>query len=227
MLLQVISYEDDNIDRFFKYYNIISWGVPSVIVVILVLRHVWFNVLCESTTLGEFGIVRISFFIPLAVSWIYNVFSFIKLSRKLFKEQTLHSSMTRFVSEAGTVYTSENDTPGIVRTHRLFLVAFAVCWIWGILLAFLEFFGVDNIGWLVNLNYISTPLPGLYNSIIYGMNDALRAKIAAVFNEYSCCRKINLAPEEDVNEALVTHKYDNEEFLQWRTDSHSNFASVQ
>lgn len=218
MLLRVINYEDETIDRYFKFYNLISWGVPFLIVLALVLRHVWFNALCDPTKMGEYSIVRILFFIPLMLAWLLNMYAFFKVSKKLYKERKLHRRHIRLAPETGGPVVEE--TPTLVNTQRLFLVAFAVCWIWAIVLAFFGFFNIQkNINWLITINYAFTPLPGLCNSIIFGLNDALKARISVLI---TCCHKI--APDE-VNESLLGARYNNEEFLLWRGNSVSDFEN--
>jgi len=137
MLLRVINYEDESLDRYFKFYNMVSWGVPFVIVLALVMRHVWFEALCD-ISLGEYSIVRILFFTPLMLAWLYNMYAFFKVSNKLYKERKLHLQVIKLSAETGGA--GSEDTPSLVNTQRLFLVAFAVCWIWGIILAFFGFF---------------------------------------------------------------------------------------
>lgn len=99
--------------------------------------------------------------------------AFIKLSSKLRVEQRLHLQPDTGSQE----YYSDSAprTPDIVRTLRLFLIAFAVCWvsknirfsdsdffdlreIWGIILSFLQFFKVADIKWMVSLNCIHTTI---------------------------------------------------------------------
>jgi len=218
MLLRVINYEDDTIDRYFKYYNLVSWGVPLAIVLAMVLRHVWFNAICDPKIAGEYFIVRILFFTPLMVAWLYNMYAFFKVSNKLYKERKLHLQVIKLAPETGG--SAGEETPTLVNTQRLFLVAFAVCWIWGILLAFFGFFNVKkDINWLITVNYAFMPLPGLCNSIIFGMNDALKARIFDLFNRYCCVRCHKMTVNDDVNEKLLGTRYNNEEFLLWRSDN--------
>jgi len=209
LLLQVIKYEQEDVERFFKFYNLLSWGAPSIIVLVLVLRHVWWNADCAAVpNLNEYLIVRILFFVPLLLSWIFNIYAFIVVSKILYKEQLLYQRAFKLIVEPV-------GTPAIVRTQRLFLVTFAVCWIWSILMTFLEFFNVDNIDFLVNLNYIFTPLPGLFNSFIYGMNDGVKTKLLEFFRTYHCCHTFK---HEAAKESLLAGGYDNEEFLHWRVE---------
>lgn len=225
MLLRVINYEDDTAERYLKFYHMIAWGVPTAIVIALVLRHVWFNAECDPTHFGEYSIVRILFFTPLMLAWLFNVYAFFKVSNKLYNERKLHLQAIKMSPETG----ASEETPSLVNTQRLFLFAFAICWIWGILLAFFGFFSVNHdIGWLITVNYAFTPLPGLCNSIIFGMNDALKSRIHDLMRTdclWGCCHK--MLAKDETNETLLGTRYNNEEFLQWRSDDLESNHSVQ
>lgn len=91
----MIAYEDDSIERYMKFYHLVSWGVAGAIVAVLVAsRHVWFDSLnsndnngggddddiCNDKHLSEYGLVRFLFFIPLVFSWLYSIFPYFHFS---------------------------------------------------------------------------------------------------------------------------------------------------
>eukprot|EP01111_Echinosteliopsis_oligospora_P012179 TRINITY_DN4148_c0_g1_i1.p1 TRINITY_DN4148_c0_g1~~TRINITY_DN4148_c0_g1_i1.p1 ORF type:complete len:229 (-),score=33.16 TRINITY_DN4148_c0_g1_i1:139-825(-) len=174
----------------------------------------------STVTNFEETLARIFFFVPLIIVFFYNIYVCIGVSSSFAaeKERLRHTKIYDMDRSSST-------TPSILYTHRIFLLAFAVCWIWGIILAIL-YFVKKPVPWIFDLNYIFTPLPGLFNACIYGFNDALRKKLSETF---SCCGCIYQENTTDDIEADVEPDttFDNEEFLQWRTTASSpNISSM-
>ena len=61
------------------------------------------------------------------------MYAFFKVSNKLYKERKLHLQVIKLVPETGG--TVGEETPSLVHTQRLFLVAFAVCWVFYLIIS--------------------------------------------------------------------------------------------
>eukprot|EP01113_Clastostelium_recurvatum_P009064 TRINITY_DN14323_c0_g1_i1.p1 TRINITY_DN14323_c0_g1~~TRINITY_DN14323_c0_g1_i1.p1 ORF type:complete len:335 (-),score=39.38 TRINITY_DN14323_c0_g1_i1:34-1038(-) len=212
MLVQVLRYQNDRVDSLFPMYSIISWGLPLILLVLLAVRGPmgWD---CHDPHELPMLYDRLLFFVPLIVAYIFNLVCYILVSNKLVGESRrllLGNSYTSIETLA-----LQHNTPTILRTYRLFLLAFSVCWLWAIAIFVAERLG-QQITFLYDANYVFTPLQGFLNSIVYGMNDELRANIVRVFkrfikrehNPHSSVRFESTKPSSVI--------IDNEEFLRWR-----------
>ncbi|KAF2074532.1 hypothetical protein CYY_004159 [Polysphondylium violaceum] len=82
-LLQVIKYNNDKVDGYYKMYHLISWGLPSFIMAGLFLLRYFKHSDCSSRSSVY---PHLLFFIPLLASWIFNIVVCFLLT-KSFKEE--------------------------------------------------------------------------------------------------------------------------------------------
>eukprot|EP01112_Ceratiomyxa_fruticulosa_P000431 TRINITY_DN1038_c0_g1_i2.p1 TRINITY_DN1038_c0_g1~~TRINITY_DN1038_c0_g1_i2.p1 ORF type:complete len:346 (+),score=34.26 TRINITY_DN1038_c0_g1_i2:372-1409(+) len=218
MLVQVIRYRNDRVDSYFPFYCLFSLGIPLIILGMLTIRGVigW---KCKDRTMGAVLYGRLLFFIPLVVSYGYNIYCYIVVSNKLSLERFL---LTNKDSAHLETLAMAQSTPKILRTYRVFLLAFVVVWVWALLIMILERFDV-KIMVLYDINYIFTPMAGFLNSLVYGMNDELRSSVNMALKRMCPCCFVSPGQtwdshtyEQIKDSGTVNMTIDNQEFIEWR-----------
>eukprot|EP01133_Synstelium_polycarpum_P014171 gene14171-16703_t len=133
-----------------------SWGVPLMLIGGLFMLRAFRHADCR--TFSEIY-PHLLFFIPLILSWMYSL---------------VESSFDDLIS-----IVKRSHTPKIVRTSILFLVSFAACWVWSLLVVILLLVNPTSVmmrGFL-SLSYIFTPLQGFINALVYGLHEDLWIKM--------------------------------------------------
>ncbi|EFA78646.1 G-protein-coupled receptor family protein [Heterostelium album PN500] len=196
-LLQVIAYNNMNVESvYYKFYHMVAWGIPFLLIFSLFLTRSLRHADCSRF---DSLYPHLLFFIPLLVALLYNVVVCVIVTRKLKKDYSHYkahslkdtsiagiaktSSASSIVSSSFNEFVKIVGTPKIVRTSLLFLISFAFCWLWSLVVVVLII--VNPLGWhdsptmtfFLRMSYIFTPLQGFLNSLIYGLHEDLWIKM--------------------------------------------------
>jgi len=169
---QVIRVCNYHVERFEKYFHLISWGIPLASVFASYFQHLYIEtgLWCWLDN-DHYGLYRwIYFYGPLVLILFYVVTIYALVSRKIRLQSRL------------AVMNLVNSEMTIQQTFRWYIIGWILCWTPALVDRVQGIFDPAHpIYLLTAMHAFMTPLAGFCNSIAIGFNDEIQAQYAALF----------------------------------------------
>jgi len=175
---QVIRLSNYSVERYEKWFHVISWGIPTCIAIASYFQGLYANsgLWCWISD-ADRGLFRWLYFYALLVATLFYVVAvYILVSKKIASTMALTSPLL--------VYRTNNEAT-ILKTFKLYIIGWAICYIPAIADRIQDEIDPGHpIYFLHATHAFLSPLAGLFNTIAYGFNDEIQAQYASLFRRW-------------------------------------------
>jgi len=170
---QVIRVCNYHVERYEKYFHLISWGLPGITVILSEVQGLFANtgLWCWISDV-HYGTYRwLYFYGPLILILVYVVIVYVLVSKKIKAQLRLSAA----------VYQHNSETT-IQQTFRWYIIGWIICWVPAIVDRVQGMVAPqDPIFILSAMHAFFAPLAGFVNSLAIGFNDEIQAQYASLF----------------------------------------------